>query len=561
MVGKVGAWIFAVALSFGAEAVMAPGVQAQGCQTYSGISYGTYVDGNGRTQNLLLDLMVPAGSAAPVPLVIWIHGGGWSSGSRLPIPANVSSLCGHGFAVASIDYRFSTVARWPAQIQDCKGAVRWLRAHAASYGIDPGRFGAWGASAGGQLAAMLGTSGDIGTEVIGNARVDLEGTVGGNAGISSRVQAVVDWYGAVDFLQMRYFPTPDAPDHDGSNSAESKLIGGPIQDNPELSATASPLTYASPDDPPFLVMHGTADNLYPFHQSRLLVDALTAQGVPVTFTPLPGVGHGGGDWNAAWISQAVQDFFTAALVTAPVVQVLLPAPQDFPRASGPGLPAVSVRATVPRASETGPGAGRFTISLDAPLASDLTVSYHTAGTATSGSDYAPLPGTVTIPAGQTSATVDVQVIDDSAAETGEYVILALEATTAYQVADPAEASVAIADNDFDPSRPIVSVIATDFQASEPGADPGQFTITRTGSTAAALTVSLVTGGTAINGTDYSALPSTVTFNAGVSRLLVTLTPLDDHTPEAPKTATLTVAPAPAFDLGRFEGNTVFIQED
>jgi acetyl esterase/lipase len=537
---------------------------AQGCQTYSGLPYGAYVDSSGATQNLLLELMVPAGAPSPVPLVIWVHGGGWSSGSRLPVPSNVTALCDRGFAVASLDYRFTNVARWPAQIQDCKGAVRWLRAHAATYGIDPNRFGVWGPSAGGQLVSMLGTSGGVTTATVGNARVDLEGTVGGNAGVSSRVQAVVDWYGAIDFLQMRFFPTPSAPNHDGSTSAESKLIGGPIQDNPELSATASPLTYVTPDDPPFLVMHGTQDTLYPFHQSRLLVDALAAQGVPVTFTPVPNGGHGGTAWNATWVSQAVWDFFDSTLKSpSGLAARTMQAESQRVQPLTSGLPTVSVQATDAKATEAGSTGGQFQISVSAPQASDLAVAYHTAGTATSGSDYVPLSGTAVLPAGQTAVTVDLEVIDDSDLETGEYVILALDPMSSYQIASPSEASVAIADDDYDGTSPIFSVIATDFRASEPGTgtDTGEFTITRTGSTTAPLTVSLTRGGTAICGPDYTGVPSTVTFDAGVSRLTVILTPKDDLANEGTETATLTVGPGTGIYLGRFDGNTVSITDD
>jgi acetyl esterase/lipase len=570
MLGKVDSRSFVLTVILTAAGLfsLASRASAQGCQTISGIAYGTYVDGSGATQSLLLELMVPTAAPAPVPLVIWVHGGGWSSGSRLPVPSNVSALCDRGFAVASIDYRFTNVARWPAQIQDCKGAVRWLRAHAAEYGMDPGRFGVWGASAGGQLVSMLGTSGGVATEILGNAQVDLEGTVGGNGGVSSRVQAVVDWYGAIDFLQMRYFPTPSAPNHDASNSAESKLIGGPVQDNPELSATASPLTYVTPDDPPFLVMHGTNDTLYPFHQSRLLVDALAAQGVPVTFTPVPNGGHGGSSWNPAWISQTVWDFFAQTL-TAPVAPLREQA--ATPKSQAPqqlaGQPAVSVQATDAKGAEvsgtTPVNNGQFRISLSTPLVSNLTVAYHTAGTATGGADYVSLPGTATIPAGQTSVTVDLQVINDTQLETGEYVILALDPSSAYQLGTPAEASVAIADDDDDTAKPIVSAIATDFSATEPGAgaDTGEFAITRTGGTSAALTVSLLTDGSAVDGTDYTGIPATVTFNAGVSRLTVILTPQDDLANEGTENAELTVAAASGIYLGRFEGNAVALLDD
>jgi acetyl esterase/lipase len=564
MVGKVrcsrvSALVFSIA-GIAAFLASATRASAQGCQTYTGLPYATYVDAAGQTQSLLLELMVPTAAATPVPLVIWIHGGGWSSGSRLPIPTNLSALCDRGFAVASIDYRFTPAWRWPVQIQDARGAVRWLRAHAAQYGIDPDRFGAWGASAGGHLASFLGTAGGVASIRIGNAAVDLEGTVGGNAGVSSRVQAVVDWYGAIDFLQMRFFPTVSAPNHDGSNSAESKLIGGPVQDYPEMAATASPLTYVSPDDPPFLVMHGTVDTLYPIHQSRLLVDALAAAGAPVTFTPVPNAGHGGSSWNPSWINQAVWDFFTQTLITAPREHAFS-ASTEAANAQLSSLPAVSVQATDTRAAEAGTDTGRFLVSVDAPQLSNLSVAYHTAGTATSGADYTPLSGTVTIPAGQTSAPVDLTALNDSALETGEYVILALDATASYQLGQPAEASVTIADDDYDGVKPIVSIIATDFLAGEPGTDAGAFTVTRTGSTAAALTVGLITSGSASEGADYAALPATVTFNAGVSSLVVPLTPQDDLLSEPSETASLTAAAASGIYLGRFDGNAVAIDDD
>ncbi|MBN2000034.1 alpha/beta hydrolase, partial [candidate division KSB1 bacterium] len=137
-------------------------------------------------KSLLLDLYIPA-AEGPLPLVIWIHGGAWRAGDKNVTPA-VPLLTDHGFAVASISYRFSQHAIFPAQLHDCKAAVRWLRAHANKYHLDPLRFGVWGASAGGHLAAMLGTTGDEGT---------LEGKVGRKRG-SSRVQAVCDWFGPTD---------------------------------------------------------------------------------------------------------------------------------------------------------------------------------------------------------------------------------------------------------------------------------------------------------------------------------------------------------------------------
>ena len=229
-----------------------------------------------------LDLYVPAGATNPLPLIIWIHGGAWKGGSKERCPALRYLERGH--AVASINYRLSQHAIFPAQIEDCKAAVRWLRAHAQEHHLDPQRFAAWGSSAGGHLVALLGTSGDV-----------KEFDKGENLGFSSRVQAVVDWFGATDFTQMSRFSPPNAPiDHDAADSPESQLIGGAVQQNKDKAAKASPLTYVSKDDPPFLIMHGNRDNLVPYQQSELLRDALQKAGVEVTLKIVEGAGHGFG---------------------------------------------------------------------------------------------------------------------------------------------------------------------------------------------------------------------------------------------------------------------------
>lgn len=229
---------------------------------------------------LLLDLYLPEKPAAALPLIVWVHGGGWSAGTKANTPA--LPMVGRGYAVASVEYRLSGQARFPAQIHDCKAAVRWLRARAKEYGLDPGRFGAWGSSAGGHLVALLGTSGGV---------KELGGE-GGNPDQSSRVQAVCDWFGPTDLLRMRDFPS--RIDHDAPGSPESRLIGGPIQENREKAARANPITYVTKDDPPFLIMHGDQDPLVPHNQSELLRDALQKTGVEVTLHTVRGAGHGFG---------------------------------------------------------------------------------------------------------------------------------------------------------------------------------------------------------------------------------------------------------------------------
>jgi len=190
---------------------------------------------------------------------VWIHGGGWSAGGKEDCPA--VSFVTKGYAVASINYRFSQHALFPAQIEDCKAAIRWLRANAKRYNLDAGHVGVWGASAGGHLVALLGTTGGV---------KKLEGT-GGNLDQSSRVQCVVDWFGPTDFAKMGGWQ--DKPD-----SPMALLIGGPVRDRQELATKANPITYISKDSAPFLIMHGEKDNLVPMSQSELLDGALRKAG-------------------------------------------------------------------------------------------------------------------------------------------------------------------------------------------------------------------------------------------------------------------------------------------
>lgn len=227
-----------------------------------------------------LDLYLPPGEG-PFPVIIWVHGGAWRAGSKENPPA--LRFLDQGYAVASINYRLSQHAIFPAQIEDCKAAVRWLRANAARHRLDAGRFAAWGASAGGHLVALLGTTGDVKYFDVGE-QLDQ----------SSAVQAVVDWFGPTDFLQMN----PQAGDrgtldHDAADSPESKLVGGPIRDNPDKVLRASPLHYVTHGDAPFLIVHGDKDPLVAHGQSELLEVALKQAHVPVQFYTVIGGGHGG----------------------------------------------------------------------------------------------------------------------------------------------------------------------------------------------------------------------------------------------------------------------------
>ena len=252
-----------------AEAMKVP----EGVTVYRDLAYVT--DGHERQK---LDLYVPE-TGENLPLIIWIHGGAWRGGDKthyMPI-----EYLKAGYAGASLNYRLSQHAIFPAQIEDVKAAVRWLRANAETYRLDPNRFAAWGSSAGGHLVAMLGTAGDV-----------KEFEVGKNLEVSSRVQAVVDYFGPTDFLQMDAHRLPDGLVHDAPDSPESQLVGEPIQEHQDRVARANPVTYVSKDAPPFLIVHGDKDPLVPYQQSVLLNDALKKAGVPVTFYKVEGGGHG-----------------------------------------------------------------------------------------------------------------------------------------------------------------------------------------------------------------------------------------------------------------------------
>ncbi len=266
------AFIFSVAI---AEETMqtTPPQGSEGTIIYRDLPYVT-----GGHERQKLDLYLPK-TKGKVPLIIRIHGGAWLAGSKES--EGPEDYISNGYAVASINYRLSQHAIFPAQIQDCKAAVRFLRANAQKYNLDPNRFGVWGPSAGGHLAALLGTTGDIN-----------EFDVGENLSVSSRVQAVVDYFGPTDFLQMEEHRLPDGMHHNTPDSPESRLIGGNIQDNREKVAKANPITYVTRDDAPFLIIHGDMDPLVPYHQSELLEAALKKAGVPVLFYIVKGAGHG-----------------------------------------------------------------------------------------------------------------------------------------------------------------------------------------------------------------------------------------------------------------------------
>jgi acetyl esterase/lipase len=266
---------------------------------------------------LLLDLYLPAGSYAGAdqdseaggpgfPAVIHFHGGGWRTGERSSLGPTVDGfglspieqLVEAGFVVASADYRLSAAATFPAQLLDAKAAVRWLRTNAAEYNVDPDRIYAWGDSAGGHLASLVGLT--TGAVEKGTSQTD------------DRVAAVAAWYPPTDLTRMGEQARPDAvASADDPGSREALLIGAQPADAPDLAAAASPITYVREDAPPFLLVHGTADRFVPVAQSASLAEVLQKAGAGVELLLIEGADH---MWSLPDGSQAAARQATAATI-------------------------------------------------------------------------------------------------------------------------------------------------------------------------------------------------------------------------------------------------------
>jgi acetyl esterase/lipase len=226
-------------------------------------------------KSICLDLYLDPNISWKRPLIIFIHGGGWSGRTKADGLAYADAFLKRGYVFATIDYRLSNVAVFPAQIVDAKAAVRFLRAHAADYHIDPDRIGVMGHSAGGQLVSLLGTTNG-----------DTEFDVGDNLTVSNAVQAVCDMSGPVDFEA----PAPAlAP-------LLTKLLGGPVNEKPDLAKLASPINHISSTSAPFLILHGDKDTGVPPAESEEFSAALQKAGVPVQLVLLPGQPHNLNVW-------------------------------------------------------------------------------------------------------------------------------------------------------------------------------------------------------------------------------------------------------------------------
>ncbi len=232
-----------------------------------------------------LDLFLPKKreNEKPLPVIVFIHGGGWRKGDKSMGLTFVSHFVESGrYAGVSVAYRLSDEAQWPAQIYDCKAAIRWVRGHAKEYGLDPAHIGVWGPSAGGHLVSLLGTSGGVS---------ELEGDLGPNTAESSRVNCVVNLFGPEDFITI-VKPGANGRDPDTASGAITGLLGGLVKDKPDAARSASPVTHITSDDPPFLTAHGTKDPLVPYAQALELDAALRKAGVPSLVMEMTGGGHG-----------------------------------------------------------------------------------------------------------------------------------------------------------------------------------------------------------------------------------------------------------------------------
>jgi len=247
---------------------------------------------------LLLDLRIPDGNG-PFPVILFLHSGAWVTGDRTGGPA--IRQASRGYAVASIDYPLAPQNVWPSQLEASKAAVRWLRANADRYHLDPDRIGVFGTSAGGHLAAMLGTTND---------RPEFEGLSLGNPQFSSKVKVVVDMYGPIDLLKIDEQKLPCY----GSISANSPLMppsllmGCAIQSCREKTMTSNPLNYITANDPPFLILQGQMDCLTPWQQSQMLFDALRAQNVKASLYLLPTAEHADHQFDDQQWKQIISDF-------------------------------------------------------------------------------------------------------------------------------------------------------------------------------------------------------------------------------------------------------------
>lgn len=254
-----------------------------------------------------LDIYIPKDGKKTHPLIVVIYGSAWfgNNGKGMAYMSVGKPLTDAGYAVACINHRASTEAKYPAQINDVKGAIRYLRANADKYGLDTSFVGTTGFSSGGHLSAMAGVTNGMKTRTAGDVTIDIEGNVGGNLDQSSAVDAVVDWFGPVDMSRMENCETVK-----DEKSPEAVLIGGAPADNMDMVALISPITYISDKTAPMLVIHGNADSVVPYCQGVYFSEALKEAGKLSDFITVEGGQHGPVTFNEDTF-KAMVDFFNA----------------------------------------------------------------------------------------------------------------------------------------------------------------------------------------------------------------------------------------------------------
>jgi acetyl esterase/lipase len=246
---------------------------AQPAREHKDIIYAT-VDG----KDLGLDLYLPAGVSEPA-LIVWVHGGAWRNGTKAQVPP---VFVQNGFATASLDFRQSTEARFPANVHDIKAAIRFLRANAPEYGYRADRIAIGGSSSGAHLAALVGVT---------NGHAGLEGTVGRHPGESSAVHAILDYYGASNLMTILTQSTPFGLNM--RRPALDLLLGGQPEDTKGLAELASPVNHVDAGDPPLLLLHGDQDPQMPINQAHELHGAYRRQGLDAELHVVYGAAHGG----------------------------------------------------------------------------------------------------------------------------------------------------------------------------------------------------------------------------------------------------------------------------
>jgi acetyl esterase/lipase len=303
--------------------VQAPGLQAPGggapqgpSPTYADLDYAPAEPPS--TNGHKLDLYIPAATAGSLPVVIWTGGSAWMADTGKRTAGSLAArLNPAGYAVAGVSIRSSSQIRFPGQLHDIKAAIRWLRANAAKYRLDPNRIGIMGDSSGGWTTAMAAVTGDA---------PELEGSVG-TTGVSSRVQAAVAFYPPTNFLLMDAWAIQKCTGdrcHDSESSPESRLIGCPIQTCPDKVQLANPLRYITEADPPIMILHGNSDPLVPHNQGEQLYMALNKACKDAVFISLPKAPHG--NWNGFLTDDAIREAATVRATSSAGCTVSNPMP-------------------------------------------------------------------------------------------------------------------------------------------------------------------------------------------------------------------------------------------